>query len=104
RRKEVLLAMELMARDLAEPLTLTSVAAEVGLSSFYLSRLFKEETGEAFNDYLTRLRIDQAIRLLKTTTLKVYEVAERVGIPSYRYFSVVFRGITGVSPTEFKKG
>lgn len=104
RRKEVLLAMELMARDLAEPLTLTSVAAEVGLSSFYLSRLFKEETGEAFNDYLTRLRIDQAIRLLKTTTLKVYEVAGRVGIPSYRYFSVVFRGITGVSPTEFKKG
>ncbi|GGD66120.1 response regulator transcription factor [Paenibacillus nasutitermitis] len=103
-RKEVLLAMKLMHAQLAEPITLTSVAAEVGLSSFYLSRLFKEETGEAFNDYLTRLRIDQAIRLLKTTNLKVYEVAERVGIPSYRYFSVVFRGITGVSPTEFKKG
>ncbi|UVI29142.1 response regulator transcription factor [Paenibacillus spongiae] len=103
-RKEVQLAMQLMARKLAEPITLTSIAEEVGLSSFYLSRLFREETGESFNDYLTRLRIDQAIRLLQTTSLKVYEVAGRVGIPSYRYFSVVFRGRTGVSPTEFKKG
>ncbi|MFD0716649.1 response regulator [Paenibacillus sp. GCM10027626] len=103
-RKEVQHAMEWMASRLAEPLTLTSVAEEVGLSSFYFSRLFREESGESFNDYLTRLRIDQAIRLLQTTNLKVYEVAERVGIPSYRYFSVVFRGRTGVSPTEFKKG
>ncbi|UUZ94824.1 helix-turn-helix transcriptional regulator [Paenibacillus sp. P25] len=103
-RREVRLAKRILSERLAEPLTLTSVAEEVGLSSFYLSRLFREEVGESFNAYLTRLRVDKAIRLLQTTPLKVYEVAERVGIPSYRYFSVLFRNRTGVSPTDYKKG
>lgn len=103
-RKEIREAKQIIADRLAEPITLTSVAEEVGLSSFYLSRLFREEVGESFNEYVTRLRIQEAIRLLQTTTLKVYEVAERVGIPSYRYFTVLFRGRTGVSPTDFKKG
>ncbi|MGG1517874.1 response regulator [Paenibacillus oryzisoli] len=103
-RKEVQLARRIIEQKLGEPLTLTSVSEEVGLSSYYLSRLFKEETGEAFNDYITRLRMEKAVHLLQTTPLKVYEVAEQVGIPSYRYFSQLFRNWTGVAPTEFKKG
>ncbi|WP_165971992.1 response regulator transcription factor [Paenibacillus piri] len=103
-RKEVAVAKLLIAERLAEPLTLTLISDEVGLSSFYLSRLFREEVGESFNEYVTRLRIDKAIHLLQTTHLKVYEVAEQVGIPSYRYFSVLFRNRTGVAPTDFKKG
>ncbi|WP_284639779.1 response regulator [Paenibacillus silviterrae] len=103
-RREVLQAQEIIAARLAEPLTLTTVAEEVGLSSYYLSRLFREETGESFNDYVTRQRMERAVQLLQNTTLKIYEVAERVGIPSYRYFSQLFRSWTGVAPTEFKKG
>ncbi|MCR8631813.1 helix-turn-helix transcriptional regulator [Paenibacillus sp. N5-1-1-5] len=94
----------MIAQRLAEPITLTLISEEVGLSSFYLSRLFREEVGESFNEYITRLRIAKAISLLQTTSMKVYEVAEQVGIPSYRYFSVLFRNRTGVSPTDFKKG
>ncbi|WP_239634706.1 response regulator [Paenibacillus sp. H1-7] len=103
-RKEIVLAKQRIADRLAEPITLTQIAEDVGLSSFYFSRLFREEVGESFNEYVTRLRMDKAVHLLKSTTLKVYEVAEQVGIPSYRYFSVLFRNRTGVSPTEYKKG
>ncbi|MDR6551935.1 response regulator [Paenibacillus qinlingensis] len=103
-RKEVQLARKIIMEKLGEPITLTSVSEEVGLSSYYLSRLFKEVTGESFNDYVTRLRMEKAVQLLQTTQMKVYEVAEQVGIPSYRYFSQLFRNWTGVAPTEYKKG
>ncbi|WP_282936540.1 response regulator [Paenibacillus sp. RC67] len=103
-RKEVVQAKKIISERLAEPITLTQIAEEVGLSSYYLSRLFREEAGESFNEFVTRLRMDKAVELLRTTHLKVYEVAERVGIPSYRYFSVLFRNRTGVAPTEYKKG
>lgn len=102
-RKEVQHAKQLIAEQLMEPITLTSIAESVGLSSYYLSRLFREEVGESFNEYVTSLRMDKAIHLLQTTNMKVYEVAEQVGIPSYRYFSVLFRNRTGVAPTDFKK-
>ncbi|SFL82750.1 two-component system, response regulator YesN [Paenibacillus sp. 1_12] len=102
-RKEVQHAKKLIAELLMEPITLTSIAESVGLSSYYLSRLFREEVGESFNEYVTSLRMDKAIHLLQTTNMKVYEVAEQVGIPSYRYFSVLFRNRTGVAPTDFKK-
>jgi two-component system response regulator YesN len=103
-RKEVQLAQKIIETKLGEPITLTSVSEEVGLSSYYLSRLFREETGESFNDYVTRLRMEKAVNLLQNTQLKVYEVAEQVGIPSYRYFSQLFRNWTGVAPTDYKKG
>ncbi|GFZ77708.1 putative two-component response regulator [Paenibacillus marchantiophytorum] len=103
-RKEVKLAQKIIVSKLGDPITLTSVADEVGLSSYYLSRLFREETGESFNDYVTRMRMEKAVNLLQNTQLKVYEVAEQVGIPSYRYFSQLFRNWTGVAPTDYKKG
>jgi two-component system response regulator YesN len=102
-RKEVQLAKQIVETKLGEPITLTSVAEEVGLSSYYLSRVFREENGESFNDYVTRLRMEKAVQLLQTTTLKVYEVAKLVGFPSYRYFSQLFRSWTGVAPKDYKK-
>ncbi|NHN30665.1 response regulator transcription factor [Paenibacillus agricola] len=102
-RKEVQFAKQLISERLAEPITLTQIAEAVELSSYYLSRIFREEVGESFNEYVTSLRMDKAIQLLQTTNMKVYEVAEQVGIPSYRYFSVLFRNRTGVAPTDFKK-
>ncbi|CAH1202091.1 Protein-glutamate methylesterase/protein-glutamine glutaminase [Paenibacillus allorhizoplanae] len=102
-RNDVQLAQKIILTRLTEAITLTSISEEVGLSSSYFSRLFREETGESFNDYVTRMRIEKAMELLQTTQLKVYEVAERVGIPSYRYFSQLFRNWTGVAPNEYKR-
>ncbi len=103
-RKEIADAQRYIREHLDQSLTLVSVAEQVGLSSHYLSRLFRMETGSSFNDYVTRQRMEKAITLLQNTTMRVYEVGNAVGIPSYRYFTATFRQYTGVSPTFYKKG
>ncbi|MEK3888350.1 response regulator transcription factor [Bacillus sp. FSL K6-3431] len=102
-RWEIAQAQSLIKENIAAPLSLTFIADKVDLSSHYLSRLFREEMGESFNEYITRCRMDKAIYLLQTTNMKVYEVANCVGIPNYRYFSVVFKKKTGKTPIEYKK-
>lgn len=89
--------------NLAVPLTLASVSARVGLSPSYFSRVFAEQTRDSFNEYVTKRRMERAIRLLRETDCKVYEVADQVGITSYRYFSSLFKNWTGLTPREFRK-
>ncbi|MBS4985905.1 MAG: response regulator [Hungatella hathewayi] len=95
-------AISYMEERYAGPLTLSDVAAHAGLSSEYLSRLFKEETGVKFVVYLNNLRLKHALRLLETTNLKVYEVAEQVGYSNLSYFSTVFKKNFGQNPFDYK--
>ncbi|MFK7692356.1 response regulator [Paenibacillus sp. HJGM_3] len=103
-RKEIADAQHYIGNHLDQSITLPVVAEQVGLSPHYLSRLFREEAGISFNDYITKLRMDKAVHLLQTTSMRVYEVASAVGIPSYRYFNATFREHTGAAPTAYKKG
>jgi two-component system response regulator YesN len=84
-------------------MNLAAVAGHVGLNPEYFSRLFKEETGHTFINYLTELRVNHAQHLLRTSNLKVYEVAEVVGYGNLSYFSKVFKRQTGFNPFEFKQ-
>ncbi len=102
-RNEVQRTIQIIQANLEGTLTLSGIANQVGLSPNYIGRLFREEVGESFNEFTTRLRIEKAIELLKTTNLKIYEIADRVGIPSYRYFSALFREWTERTPKEFRK-
>ena len=102
-RIEIRSAIQWIKDHLQEPISLHLIAEQVGLSSHYVSRLFREETGSSVNQYITRLRMERAVELLKHTNKKVYEIAKDVGIPSYRYFTVTFRNWTGVSPTDYKR-
>jgi two-component system response regulator YesN len=102
-RKEINSAIEIIKGNLDKPLGLSAIAEDVGISSRYLSRLFSEELGESFIDYVTRTRMEKAVELLKTTNMKVYEISEKIGIPSYRYFSALFKNWTGKTPKEFKR-
>lgn len=95
-------AITYMEKQYAGPLTLSDVAAHAGISSEYLSRLFKEETGVKFVVYLNNLRLKHALRLLETTNLKVYEVAEQVGYSNLSYFSTVFKKNFGQNPFDYK--
>ena len=63
---------------------------------------FRKETGSAFTDYVNALRIQEARRLLADPTLKVYEIAERVGFTDYHYFLKIFKKVTGKSPTDVR--
>lgn len=84
-------------------LSLTKVAEVFFINSSYLSRLFKKEIGVNFMDYITKLRIDKSIMLLRNTDLKAYEIGEQVGFPDSSYFSACFKKYTGISVSEYKK-
>ena len=86
-----------------EDLSLEQLAGMAYLSPSYLSRLFKRATGENLTSYIQNVRIEQAKVLLRTTSLKTYEIAERVGIPDPVYFSRIFKKITGVKPKDFRQ-
>ena len=86
-----------------EDLSLQEVANEHQISSTYLSKLLKRETGASFIDYLTQTRIKKAIEFIKDPTIKIYEIAEKVGYSSQHYFSTAFKKTLGVSPVEYRK-
>lgn len=68
----------------------------------YLSRLFKKQTGENFTQYVTRMKMNQAIELLKDPKYKTYQVSEALGYKTARYFSRLFRMQTGMNPSEYR--
>lgn len=85
-------------------LSLQQIATDFQLSLSYLSKLFKQETGMSFIDYLIKMRITEAIRLMTNhPQLKIYEIADRVGYNSQHYFCAAFKKVLGVSPTEYRQ-
>lgn len=97
------MAKEYMAEHYYENLTLVDVAQKVGITSGYLSTLFSQTLDKGFVDYLNELRIDHACTYLRQNYLKTYEIAYKVGFNDEKYFSKVFKKITGQSPSEYKK-
>lgn len=83
-----------------EDITLSDLADKVYISRNYLSYIFKNITGESFNSYLTRVRMEKAKELLMEHKMLVYEVAEKVGYQNVPYFSTLFKKYTGLKPTE----
>ncbi|CAM4473331.1 response regulator transcription factor [Paenibacillus phoenicis] len=87
----------------AEDITLAELSEKLYISRNHLSIIFKNITGETFNNYLTRVRIEKARELLLQRNMLVYEVAEQVGYKNVPYFSTLFKKITGMSPTDLIK-
>ncbi|GHV72906.1 DNA-binding response regulator [Spirochaetia bacterium] len=84
------------------PITQRDVAESITLNTSYFSKIFREETGESFTHYLARYRIGKAVELMKDPTLKVYEIAGRVGYDNVQYFIKIFRQYTGLSPNQYR--
>ncbi|MCR4733475.1 MAG: response regulator [Treponema sp.] len=82
-------------------INMAMVANHVSVNYTWFSEKFKEHTGLNFNEYLKRLRLEEAKSLLEKGCYKVYEVAERSGFSDVKYFMKVFREVTGMSPTEW---
>jgi DNA-binding response OmpR family regulator len=87
-----------------EQVSLTDIAAYVGLSEQHLIRSFRSEIGVTPIDYLKRYRIGRAKALLEEGSKNVTEVAAEVGFSTSSYFARVFRGEVGVSPGAYRKG
>lgn len=103
-RQVIKQALDSIERNLYNPeLCLKLVASEIYVNESYLSRIFKQEVGESLIGYITRKRIEESIRLLNSTDLKVYEIADRVGIKDPHYFSICFKKQVGVTIKEYRK-
>lgn len=85
-----------------EALTLTSLAQKYIVERSYLSRCFKQETGENLMMYLAKRRIGKAIELMTEDKVGLTEISFLVGYDDYTYFSRVFKKVTGLSPREYK--
>ena len=85
-----------------EDLSLKTLGALYHIHPVYLGQLFHKEVGELFTEYINHYRIEKAKEQLKTTHLKVHEIARNVGYWEPGYFYKQFRKYVGVSPTEFK--
>lgn len=96
------LAVDYITEHYCEGITLRRVAENCHVNTSYLGQIFRKETGSAFTDYVNALRIQEARRLLADPTLKVYEIAERVGFTDYHYFLKIFKKVTGKSPTDVR--
>jgi two-component system response regulator YesN len=84
-------------------LSLNEAAGQVNLSPSHFSTVFSQETGQTFKEYLTEVRIKRAKELLRSTTLKSFEISYQIGYSDPHYFSYVFRKHTGLSPTEYRQ-
>lgn len=85
-----------------EALRIEDLAAEVGLSDSYLSHLFKETFNYTVNDYITRVRVENSVRLMEKRELTLREIAAHCGFKSPGYFSKVFKKYLGVTPREYR--
>jgi two-component system response regulator YesN len=84
-------------------ISLEDVSRIVDISSYYFSKLFKEETGENFIEYLTNIRIDKAKKLLQNRDMSIKNICVDTGYSDPNYFSRIFKKQVGVTPTEYRE-
>lgn len=92
-----------IAANYAEALKLQNLADKFYINPVYLGQLFKKKTRMYFNEYLHRVRIEEAKKLLQRTDMKVSDIASAVGYKDTEYFTNKFKSITNTIPSTFKK-
>ena len=85
-----------------KPINRKMMSQYVHLSEGYLSRCFSQKTGIGIIEFVNRLRIEEACRLLRQTDLSMYEIAENVGYSDPAYFSRIFKKVLGLSPCKYR--
>jgi len=96
-------AVDYMLEHYKQDITLGSLSKELTISPGYFSRLFKEELGTPFKNYLTGIRMFRAKELLLKGSLTVSEIASEVGYQDPNYFSEAFKKHEGMSPSEYRE-
>lgn len=102
-KQKIRQAVQYIQENFCSPLNMAIVSNEVSMNYSLFSLLFKQYTGTNFVNYLQNLRIEEAKRLLKTTDWRVGEICHRVGFSDEKHFLKLFKTVTGLSPTEYRK-
>ena len=95
--------MKYLKDHYAEPLSLNTLSQLAGYTPQYLSSLFSHDVGISIQEFLQRLRIEEACTLLAQTALSTAEVSAAVGYQDARHFSKLFRRFQGISPKEYRR-
>ncbi len=103
-QRQAAVAMEYLEQNYSDPnLNLNQICDYLNISTSRFSSIFKEATGKTFVEVLTSIRMDRAKALLRQTSLKNYEIAEKVGFSDPHYFSIAFKKMTGKTPKEYAR-
>ncbi len=99
----ILMAVNYIKENYRKEIALEDISREVNISPHYFSKLFKEQVGENFIDYITSLRIQKAKEHLAENRLSVKEICFDIGYTDPNYFSRLFKRVVGITPTEYKE-
>ena len=103
-RQEILnKVIRYMRENYSKELKLEDLSTIAFLSPNYFSRLFKESTAMTVSEYMQKLRVEEACRLLKTTDMKVIDIAYEVGYTDIKYFNKIFKNKNGETPRDYRK-
>ena len=97
-------AKSYIADNYSKDISLDEISGKVDVSPYYFTRLFKEETGETFLEYLTSFRVGKAKELMKDPDISVKDICIQVGYSDPNYFSRIFKKTVGKTPTEYRAG
>lgn len=96
-------AIKQINNNFCEPISLTSIAEELNITSEYLSKIFKEIIGIPFAEYLIKLRLDYSLELLKNKSLSVTEISFLCGYQNVSHFFRSFKRNFGLTPNSYRK-
>jgi AraC family transcriptional regulator len=94
---------ELVDAKIEDDLSLDEMAESVGLSTAHFARMFRKSTGETPHQFVLRQRLERAKAMLRARQARVLDVAVACGFKTQQHFAQVFRGVCGVSPTEYRR-
>jgi len=96
-------AIKFIKNNYYKDISLIVIAAHVKVVPTYLSEIFNKEIGMSIPQYLTKLRIEKSKKLLCESSIKIFEVANSVGIKDANYFGKVFKKNVGVTPQQYQQ-
>lgn len=90
-------------KHIFETISLDTLAEELGYETYYLTTLFKKDTGKNIKQYILEQKVIQAKILLETTSMEIQEISERLAFHSAAYFCTQFKKCTGKTPLSYRK-
>lgn len=94
--------VEFLTLNFSQKISLPQLAARIGLSEVYLSKIFKKEVGMTIFQYIAHLRCTQAAEMLKGSDITIQEISNYVGYPDNNYFVKIFKAYYGKTPSEYR--
>jgi len=96
-------AVMIVQNDLEHPYTASGLSKQLNISRSYFSQCFKDLMGKTFNEYSRFIRVEKSKEYLLNTNNTIFWIAERVGYTDEKYFSRIFRELTGLLPSEYRQ-